>query len=56
MSKGNLINFIGMTATIISMASSLLSNWVNDQKMNTLVDEKVNEALAKKGMEKKAES
>lgn len=47
MSHKNVIKIIGMTATIVSMAASLISDWVDNQKMDAMIEEKVNKAIAK---------
>ena len=45
----NLIKILGMAATVIGMGATLLTEWVNDKKMDERIAEKVIEALAKKG-------
>lgn len=47
--KTNLIKILGMTATVIGMGATLLTDWVNDKKMDEKIAEKVFEAIAKKG-------
>lgn len=47
--KSKMIKVLGLTASIIGVAATLLSDWVNEQKMDEKIEEKVNEALAKKG-------
>jgi hypothetical protein len=47
MSKG-LVKIIGIAATIIGMCTTLATDWVNEQKMDEKIEEKVNEALAKR--------
>nr|DAH22076.1 MAG TPA: hypothetical protein [Caudoviricetes sp.] len=47
--KANLIKILGMAATVIGMGATLLTEWVNDKKMDERIAEKVIEALAKKG-------
>ncbi|MCD8119698.1 MAG: hypothetical protein LUE29_09535 [Lachnospiraceae bacterium] len=44
--KSNLINVLGMVATVIGMGATLLSNWANEQKMNERIKEEVDAALA----------
>ena len=56
MTKSNLIRVLGAVGTIVTIAASLLSNWVDDQKMNEKIDEKVNEALAKRDEKEDEES
>lgn len=48
MNKNFAIKILGMGATVIGMVATLLSDWVNDQKMNQRIEEKINEALDKK--------
>lgn len=45
--KSKMIKVLGLTASIIGVAATLLSDWVNEQKMDEKIEEKVNEALAK---------
>lgn len=49
--KSKLIKVLGLTASVIGVAATLLSDWVNEQKMDEKIEEKVNEALAKKNEE-----
>lgn len=44
--KNDMIKFIGIAATIIGMGATLLSNWVEDKKMEERIEEEVNNALA----------
>lgn len=46
--KSKMIKVLGLTASIIGVAATLLSDWVNEQKMDEKIEEKVNEALAKR--------
>lgn len=46
--KSKLIKAIGVTATIIGVGVNLITDWVNEQKMDEKIEQKVNEALAKK--------
>ena len=41
------VKVIGLTATLISVAATLLGNWSNEMTMNQTIDEKVALALAK---------
>lgn len=45
--KSNAIKVLGLVATLVGMGATLISDWVSEQKMNEMIDEKVNEALAK---------
>lgn len=40
-----------MAATLIGIGVNLITDWVDDQKMDEKIDKKVNEALAKKEAE-----
>ena len=46
--KSKMIKVLGLMASIIGVAATLLSDWVNEQKMDEKIEEKVNEALAKR--------
>lgn len=54
--KSNIIKVLGLTASVIGVAATLLSDWVNEQKMDEKIEEKVNEALALKYKENEEES
>ncbi len=43
----NFIKAIGLAATVIGMAATLVSNWVDDKKMEEKIEERVNEAMTK---------
>ena len=47
--KANWIKILGMAVTIIGMGATLLTDWVNDQKMDEKIAEKVFEATNQKG-------
>jgi hypothetical protein len=47
--KANIIKILGVAATVIGMGATLLTDWVNDKKMDEKIAEKVLEAIAKKG-------
>ena len=47
MTKNTLIKVLGLSATVIGAGMSLVTDWVNEQKMEEKIEEKVNEALAK---------
>lgn len=51
MLKNNLIRFIGFGAAILGMGVNLLSDWVNEKKMDEKIEEKVNEAMSRKDKE-----
>ncbi len=44
----NLVKIIGMAATILGLGATLVTDWVNDKKMDAKIEEKVNEALTNK--------
>lgn len=54
--NGKMIKIIGVAATIIGVGVNLLTDWVNEQKMDERIEEKVNEALTKRDEEKTEES
>lgn len=49
--NSKMIKVIGMAATLIGIWVNLITDWVDDQKMDEKIDKKVNEALAKKEAE-----
>lgn len=51
MFTGNLIKILGIASTIVGIGATLVSEWVNEKKMDEKIEEKVNEALAKKDEE-----
>lgn len=48
MDKSKFIKILGVTATIIGVGMNLIVDWVNEQKMDEKIEEKVNKALTKK--------
>lgn len=46
--KSKLIKVLGLAATFIGVAATIVTDWVNEQKMDEKIEEKVNEALAKR--------
>jgi hypothetical protein len=40
------IKVLGLAATIIGVGANLITEWVNEQKMDEMIEEKVNKALA----------
>lgn len=44
--NGKIVKVLGITATIIGVGANLISEWVNEKKMDERIEEKVNEALA----------
>ena len=49
--NSKMIKVIGMAAALIGIGVNLITDWVDDQKMDEKIDKKVNEALAKKEAE-----
>ncbi len=45
---GAVIKGIGLAATVIGMGTSLITDWVNEKKMDEKIEEKVNEALSRR--------
>lgn len=45
------IKVIGMTATVLGVGATLVTDWVDEQKMDKKIQEKVNEALTNKAEE-----
>ena len=54
--NSKLIKVLGLVATVIGVAATLVTDWVNEQKMDEKIEAKVNEALAKKDDEEMEES
>ena len=54
MITGKLIKILGIAATVVGMGATLLTDWVNEKKMDEKIEEKVNEALAKKDEEEES--
>lgn len=52
MGRSNIIKVLGTVVTVVGLAANLLSDWVKDQKMNEQIEEKVNEAIAKRDKDK----
>lgn len=43
--KGDFIKVIGVLATVVGMGATLLSNWVEDQRMEERINDKIGEAF-----------
>ena len=56
MKNKNFIKAIVIAVTVIGFGVSILTDWVNEKKMDEKIEEKVNEALAKKDDENEEES
>ena len=44
----NYLKIIGMTATVVGFIATLVSDWVDQQATEELVEDKVNEILAQR--------
>lgn len=51
MKKENLIKVIGIGATVIGLGVNLVTDWVNEKKMDEKIKDRINEALAKRDEE-----
>lgn len=49
--NSKLIKILGIAATAIGMGATLITDWVNDKKTDEKIEEKVNDALAKRDEE-----
>lgn len=56
MKNKNFIKCLGVAVTATGFGVSILTDWVNEKKMDEKIEEKVNEALAKKDDENEEES
>lgn len=54
--NGKFIKVIGLVATVIGLGATLITDWVNDKKMDERIEEKVNEALSNRNNENGEES
>jgi hypothetical protein len=50
-----ILKVLGLAATVIGMGATLLTDWVDDKKMDEKIEEKVNAALENKNGEEPAE-
>jgi hypothetical protein len=46
MKNAKLIKILGLVATVVGMGATLLTDWVNEKKMDEKIDECVTEKLA----------
>lgn len=46
--KSKMIKAIGILATVVGVGVNLITDWVNEQKMDERIEEKINEALAQR--------
>ena len=56
MINAKMVKILGLVATAVGMGATLLTDWVNEKKMDERIEEKVNEALAKRDSENEEES
>lgn len=49
--KGKLLKALGFAAAIIGFGATMLSDYVKERQLDETIEEKVNEALAKKNEE-----
>lgn len=54
--KSKWIKAIGVAATVIGVGGNLITDWVNEQKMDEKIEEKVSEALARRDKDEAEES
>lgn len=54
--KSKWIKAIGIVATMIGVGVNLVTDWVNEQKMDEKIEEKVSEALAQRDKDEADES
>ena len=54
--KSKMIKAMGILATIIGVGVNLITDWVDEQKMDEKIEEKVNAALAQKDKDEAEES
>ena len=54
--KSKWIKAIGVAATVIGVGVNLITDWVNEQKMDEKIEEKVSEALARRDKDEAEES
>ncbi len=54
--SGAVIKGIGIAATVIGLAATFATDWVNEKKMEEKIEEKVNEALSGRDNNNEGES
>lgn len=54
--KRKSIKILGTLVTVIGIGVNLITDWVNEKQMDATIEEKVNEALAKKNEKEVEES
>lgn len=48
MMSGTIVKAIGIGATLVGAGATLVTSWVDERKMEEMIDAKVNEALEKR--------
>ena len=48
--NGKIVKIIGLAASVITVGAGIAREWVDKQELSNEIDEKVNEALAKRGV------
>lgn len=51
MKNKNIIKVLGLAASIFGVGATLVTDWVNERKLDEKIDAKINEALAEKDEE-----
>lgn len=51
MNNKNLVKAIGLVATVVGMGLTLVTNWVNEKTMESMIEEKIEDALAERNEE-----
>lgn len=46
MINAKMVSILGIVATTVGMGATLLTDWVNEKKMEEKIDERINEKLA----------
>ena len=46
MINGKMVKILGIVGTVVGMGATLLTDWVNEKKMDEKIIKKINEALA----------
>lgn len=46
MINAKMVKILGLVATVVGMGATLLTDWVNNKKMEEKIDERINEKLA----------
>lgn len=49
-----MLKILGLVATVFGVGATLLSDWVNEKKMEALIEKKINERLEEENEEKES--